>query len=144
MIRKVLEMTNVNEIRKAHEIVDKIESIYEREALRKLLPPRHEVTFGETIEELRGLASADDVHLWKIISRLDRFEKIYSQALLKESGDLPFEDAPEGSLAVKDGEGEVWRKEACFWQSKGTDLALDDGKMASAGFKILRWGWGSD
>ena len=141
MIRKVLEMANRNEIRNAHEIVDKIESIYEREALRKLLPPRPEVTFGETIEELRGLASADDVHLWKIISRLDRFEKSYSATPVVESKSLPFENVPEGSLAVADGSYEVWRKGQYFWETKGTNLALVDEKMESAGFKILRWGW---
>lgn len=137
-------MTDRNEIRKAHEIVDKIYSLYERETLRKLLPPRPEVTFGETIEKLKALASGDDIHLWEIIRQLEQFEKSYWKALLKESGDLPFEDVPEGSLAAKEGEGEVWRKGMYFWKSKGADLALDDKKMAGLDFKILRWGWGDD
>ena len=141
MIRKVLEMTNRNEIRNAHEIVDKIESIYEREALRKLLPPRPEFTFGDAIQSLKGLASEDDVHLWSIIGHLERLEKSHSATPVVESKALPFENVPEGSLAVADGSYEVWRKGQYFWETKGTNLALVDEKMESAGFKILRWGW---
>ena len=144
MIRKVLEMTNVNEIRKAHEIVDKIESIYERDALRKLLPPRPEFTFGDAIQSLKGLASEDDVHLWSIIGHLERLEKSYSATPVAESKTLPFENVPEGSLAVVNGSHEVWCKGAHFWFLKGTGLVLVDEKMESAGFKILRWGWGND
>ena len=141
MIRKVLEMANRNEIRNVHEIVDKIESIYEREALRKLLPPRPEFTFGDAIQALKGLASEDDVHLWSIIGHLERLEKSHSATPVVESKALPFENVPEGSLAVADGSYEVWRKGQYFWETKGINLALVDEKMESAGFKILRWGW---
>ena len=134
-------MTNVNEIRKAHEIVDKIYPLHEREALRKLLPPRPEFTFGNAIQSLKGLASEDDVHLWSIIGHLERLEKSHSATPVVESKALPFENVPEGSLAVADGSYEVWRKGQYFWETKGTDLALVDEKMESAGFKILRWGW---
>ena len=134
-------MTNVNEIRKAHEIVDKIYPLHEREALRKLLPPRPEFTFGDAIQSLKGLASEDDVHLWSIIGHLERLEKSHSATPVVESKALPFENVPEGSLAVADGSYEVWRKGQYFWETKGTDLALVDEKMESAGFKILRWGW---
>ena len=137
-------MTNRNEIRKAHEIVDKIDSVYEREALRKLLPPRPEFTFRETIQALKGLASGDDIRLWEIIRRLERFEKSYCATPVVEPKALPFENVPEGSLAVANGSHEVWCKGAHFWFLKGTGLVLVDEKMESAGFKILRWGWGND
>ena len=135
-------MTDRKEIRKAHEIVDKIYPLHVREAVRKFLPPRPEATFGETIDELKGLASEDDIHLWAIIRQLERFEKSYSATPVAESKTLPFENVPEGSLAVADGSHEVWCKGHYFWCSKDTDLALVDEKMESAGFKILRWGWG--
>ena len=144
MIRKVLEMTNRNEIRKAHEIVDKIDSIYEREALRKFIPPRPEFTFGDAIQALKGLASEGDVHLWSIIGHLDRLEKSYARTRTSKGEGLLIKDAPEGSLAARKGEVEVWRKGIRFWHSKGTDLLLEGEKMAEAGFKILRWGWGDD
>ena len=135
-------MENRNEIRKAHEIVDKIESLYERTALRKLLPPRPEFTFGDAIQALKGLASEDDVHLWGIIRQLERFEKSYNETPAVGSKTLPFENVPVGSLAVADGSYEVWCKGHYFWCSKDTDLVLVDENMESAGFKILRWGWG--
>lgn len=135
-------MTDRNEIRKAHEVVDKIYPLHEREAVRKFLPPRPEVTFGEVIQALRGLASEDDVQLWAIIGHLERFEKTYNETPVVESKTLPFENVPEGSLAVSDGSYEVWCKGQYFWCSKDTDLALVDENMESAGFKILRWGWG--
>ena len=144
MIRKVLEMTNVNEIRKAHEIVDKIYPLHEREAVRKLLPPRPEATFRETIEELKGLASEYDIHLWAIIRQLERFKKTHAQTHTAEGEGLPIKDAPEGSLAARKGEIAVWRKGVHFWHSTGTDLLLEDEKMAELGFKLLRWGLGDD
>ena len=144
MIRKVLEMANRNEIRTAHEIVDRIDSIYEREMLRKFLPPRPEATFGETIDELRGLASEDDVRLWKIIGRLDRFGKTHAQTHTAEGEGLPIKDAPEGSLVARKGEIAVWRKGVHFWHSTGTDLLLEDERMAELGFKLLRWDLGDD
>ena len=137
-------MADRNEIRKAHEIVDKIDSVYEREAVRELLPPRPEFTFRETIQSLKGLASGDDIRLWEIIRRLERFEKSYCATPVVESKALPFENVPEGSLAVANGSHEVWCKGAHFWFLKGTGLVLVDEKMESAGFKILRWGWGND
>ena len=143
MIRKVLEMANRNEIRNAHEIVDKIDSIYEREALRKLLPPRPEFTFGETIEALKGMASEDDVHLWKIIGRLERFEKDYRQLLDagEKDGDSPVDEFPEGSVAVRDGEDDVWVRGDSFWSAKGSDLNICDSKILGGGFHILRFGF---
>ena len=137
-------MADRNEIRNAHEIVDKIEPIYEREALRKLLPPRPEFTFGDAVQSLKGLASEDDVHLWSIIGHLERLEESHGRPAVSESKTLPFENVPEGSLAVADGSYEVWCKGEYFWCPKGTDLVLVDEKMESAGFKILRWGWGND
>ena len=137
-------MTNRNEIRKAHEIVDKIRPLHEREAVRKLLPPRPEVTFGGTIQALKGLASEDDVHLWAIIGQLERFEKSHAQTHASKGEGLPIEDAPEGSLAARKGEIAVWRKGVHFWHSTGTDLLLEDEKMAKLGFKLLRWGLGDD
>ena len=144
MIRMVLEMTNRNEIRKAHEIVDKVDSIYEREVLRKFLPPRPEVTFRETIEELKGLASEDDMNLWVIIRQLERLEESHAQTHASKGEGLPIKDAPEGSLAARKGEIAVWRKGVHFWHSTGADLLLEDEKMAELGFELLRWGLGND
>ena len=146
MIRKVLEMTNVNEIRKAHEIVDKIESIYEREALRKMLPPRPEVTFGETIQALRGMASEDDIHLWKIIGLLERLDDIPVRYPVSAE---EYQDVPEGSLAVKDGDTLVWVKnQAGKWYTPGyipeLPLLLSDEDMTESKFRILRWGYGGN
>ena len=137
-------MTDRKEIRKAHEIVDKIYPLHEREAVRKFLPPRPGSTFGETIQALRGLASEDDVHLWAIIGQLERLEKSHAQTHTSKGERLPIEDAPEGSLAARKGEIAVWRKGSHFWHSTGTDLLLEDKKMAEFGFKLLRWGLGDD
>lgn len=74
-------MVSRDEIRKAHDIVDGIDSVFDQGLVRKLLPPRPEKTFRETINDLKGMASEDDIHLWKIIGRLEGFEKRYSHFL---------------------------------------------------------------
>ena len=146
MIRKVLEMEDKHEIRNAHEIVDKIYPLHEREAVRKLLPPRPEVTFGEAIEELKGLASEDDMHLWAIVRHLERFADI--PVRYPESAE-EYQDVPEGSLAVKDGDTLVWVKnKAGKWYTPGyipeLPLLLSDEDMTESKFRILRWGYGGN
>lgn len=137
-------MADRHEIRKAHEIVDRIPPRHEREAVRKLLPPRPEVTFGEAIQALRGRASEDDIHLWEIIGHLERFEKSYRLLPLRESESLSLEDAPEGSVAAEDGSNIILVKGSRMWRPVGMGMEFGVERMESLRFKILRWGWGDD
>ena len=135
-------MADRHEIRKAHEIVDKIYPPHEREAVRKLLPPRPEVTFGETIQALKGLASGDDIHLWAIIRQLERFEKSHPR-IIRAKEEL--DSSPDGTIVARDGSWGVWYKRDEFWHCRGDlESPASSSWLAGSDWRVLRWGLDGD
>lgn len=154
-------MTNSNDARKAHKILDDLFKgnmvlDEEREFLRRALP---ELPKQKTLEELRhevyaawsgthGNEWLDDVDgdletwLYELHAQIQGVEVTAPAHPEFLENEADYENAPEGTIVALDGSGTIWLKKFGGWRNTAGDHGVESACIALDSRRILRWGWG--
>ena len=159
-------MTNANEVRRAHDVVDglfagRILSRENEQLLRSFLP---ELPKRKTLEELRRevydvWAGAienewpDDMYcdlenwLYELHVQLQGLAdaepaKPAHPEFLETEAD--YQKAPEGTIVALDGSGTIWLKKFGGWRNTAGDHGVESACIALDSRRVLRFGWGNE
>ena len=154
-------MTNTNDARRAHDVLDglfagRILSKENEQLLRSFLP---ELPKRKTLEELRrevydvwagtnGNEWPDDMYcdlenwLYKLHKQLRGLEpaKPAHPEFLETEAD--YTDVPEGTILTMDGLDTAWVKKFDGWTSTGVSRERTSKELGYVRRRVLRWGWG--
>ena len=161
-------MTNPNDARRAHDVLDglfagRILSRENEQLLRSFLP---EMPKQKTLEEITAhvydawLASSDyefnGNEYDPDVTIEDWLLELHKQ--LKELKDTPaalmhpefleteadYQNAPEGTIVALDGSGTIWLKKFGGWRNTAGDHGVESACIALDSRRVLRWSWGNE
>ena len=159
-------MTNANEVRRAHDVVDglfagRILSRENEQLLRSFLP---ELPKQKTLEEITAhvydawLASSDyefngneydpgvAIEDWLLeLHRQLKGVEVTAPAhpeFLETEAD--YQKAPEGTIVALDGSGTIWLKKFGGWRNTAGDHGVESACIALDSRRVLRFGWGNE
>ena len=160
-------MTNVNDVRRAHELVDaigdgRILSSLDVDFLRSFLPERPKpVTLADLLDRVHdawisanpsdwGFDTPAEHHDWLFDLRNDLVRILQEQdtpatepahpEFLETEAD--YVAAPEGTIVALDGSDTIWLKKFGGWRNTAGDHGIESACIALDSRRVLRRGWG--